>query len=110
MVQVSTLRKLTILARIAAQHAGRSHTLTAAAHAGRVTLTHVTRVLHILWLEVIGFVFLGIAVIAGYAFVREYARFQTGQIGSGRAILAAAIALMFAWFGVSSFWRARGRS
>jgi hypothetical protein len=110
MMQVSTVRKFMILARLARQHAGRSQTVNAAVRAGRVTMAHFTRVLHILWLEVIGFVFLGIAVIGGYAFFREYSKFQAGQIGIGRALLAAGISVMFGWFGLSSFWRARGRS
>ena len=110
MTPLSTVRKLTILARVASQYAGRSHLATAAMQAGRVTLVHVTRVMHILWLEVMGFVFLGIAAIAGYACFHEYTQFQAGAVGSGRAILAAAVALMFAWFGVSSFWRARRKS
>jgi hypothetical protein len=107
MVQVSTARKLFILARVAAQHAGRSRTAGAAWRAARVTATHFTRVAHVLWLEVTGFVFLGIAAIAGFAFFREYAKYGSGQAETGRIVAAACVTLLFAWFGVSSFWRAR---
>lgn len=106
MVNVSTARKLSILARVAAQQAGRTRTLGALLSAGRAAVGHVGRVLHQLWLEVIGFVFLAIAAIGGFAFVREYPRYQAGQIGSGRLLVAVGFTLLFAWFGGSSFWRA----
>ena len=70
--------------------------------AGSVTLRSVTRVLHILWLEVTGLLFLVLAVIGGGAAVREYHRGASGKMA-----LAAAFALLFADFGVSSFWRSR---
>jgi len=110
MVNVSTARKLSILARVAAQQAGRSRGLGALLRAGRATATHVLRVLHQLWLEVIGFVFLAIASIGGFALVREYPRYQAGEIGVGRVLAAAGFSLVFAWFGLTSFWRARKRA
>jgi hypothetical protein len=110
-MSVSTARKLGIAAkvasRIAAQHAGQSRLLTGAWRGLRVAATSVTRVLGILWLEVTGFVFLSLAAIGGFAFAREYARYQAGKVGSGRLILAVCFTLTFAWFGVTSFWRAR---
>jgi hypothetical protein len=109
MANVSTARKLSILGRIALQHAGQTRTFGALMQAGRVTLSHVGRVLHVLWLEVTGFVFLGIATIVGFAFYHEYSQYAAGKIGPGRAWLAAGVSLMFAWFGLSSFWRARGK-
>src|SRR5256885_8306508 len=51
------------MARVAARHAGHTRTVSALISAGRVTATHVGRVLHQLWLEVTGFVFFVIAVI-----------------------------------------------
>ena len=109
MAQLSTARKLSILARVAANSAGRSRTLSAAMNGMRITGNHVGRVMHLLWLEVTGFVFLAIAGIAGIAIVRDYHRYQAGQVGAGRVVAAAVIAVMFAWFGVSSFWRVRKR-
>jgi hypothetical protein len=61
MVNVSTVRKLSIAARIAAQHAGRTRTVGAVLKGARATATHFGRVLHQLWLEVTGFVFLALA-------------------------------------------------
>jgi hypothetical protein len=107
MAQLSTARKLGILARVAANSAGRNRTLGAAMNAARITGSHVGRVMHLLWLEVTGFVFLAIGTIAGIAIFREYHRYQAGQVGVNRVVLAVVIAVMFGWFGVSSFWRVR---
>jgi len=107
MVQVSTARKLSILGRIVAQRAQRVRAVGALINAAKVTGLHVQRVLHVLWLEITGFVFLGIAAISAAAGWREYARFHAGQMGIGRTFLAAGVTLMFGWFGVSSFWRVR---
>ena len=79
MVNVSTVRKLSIAARIAAQHAGRTRTVGAVLKGARTTAVHFGRVLRQLWLEVTGFVFLALAFIGAGAFFREYAHYQAGQ-------------------------------
>jgi hypothetical protein len=107
MVQLSTGRKLGILARIAMNSAGRNRTLGAAMNGAKITGKHVGRVANVLWLEVTGFVFFAIGVISGLATFREYHRYQAGEIGVNRVVLAAVIAVMFAWFGASSFWRVK---
>ena len=104
---VSTVRKIGILTRVAAQQAGRSRTLSALWRAGMVTARSAGKVLHQLWLEVTGFVFLVIAAIGGIALVREVHRYQSGEAVLGRIILAIIFTLLFAWFGLSSFWSAR---
>ncbi len=76
-------------------------------NAAKVTGNHLRRVIGVLWLEVMGFIFLGVATIAAFAAIREYHRYQLGQVGINRALLALAITLMFGWFGVSSFWRVK---
>ena len=83
---------------------------TAAWKGLRVSATAVGRVLGILWLEVTGFVFLALSFIGAIALSREYARYEAGTAGVGKVILAVCFTLLFAWFGVSSFWRARRRS
>lgn len=110
MPSVSTARKLSILARVAAQQAGRSRTFGALLKAGRTTTVHLGKVLHQLWLEVTGFVFFFIAAIGGIRFFREYAKYQAGQTSSGRLLLTVGFTLCFAWFGISSFWRVRKKS
>jgi hypothetical protein len=105
MAKVSTVRKLGILARIAAQHAGRTRTVGAVLKGARTTALHFGRVLHQLWLEVTGFVFLALAFIGAGAFFREYARYQAGQTTTGRVVVAIVFTLTFTWFGATSFWR-----
>lgn len=64
--------------------------------------------LHQLWLEVTGFTFLVLSGVGALAGLREYAKYQDGRaLGPGRLILAACFTISFAWFGLSSFWRAR---
>jgi hypothetical protein len=98
-------RKLTMLARVAAQHAGHTRTFSAVIKGAQVTAAHVGRVLHQLWLEVTGFVFFVIAVIGFSALVREYHRYQAGQDNLKRVLVALCFTIVFGWFGVSSFWR-----
>ena len=105
MTTLSTGRKLSILARIAAQCALRNRTLSAVLKGVSTTAAHFGRVLHQLWLEVTGFVFLCLAFIGGAALFRECARYQAGQTTTGRVLVAIIFTLTFVWFGVTSFWR-----
>ena len=111
MIQVSTLRKLGIVARVAAQQAGRSRTGSAVLKGLLATASSFGRVLHQLWLEVTGFTFLVLAGIGGFAGFREYSKYQAGHAsGPGRLILAVCFTASFAWFGLSSFWRVKRKS
>jgi hypothetical protein len=109
MSSVSTGQKLGIVARVAgrviSQRARRARSFGAIKHAARATASHFGRVLGQLWLEVTGFVFLFLAAIGILAFIREYAKYQSGHATSGRVILALCFTALFGWFGVSSFWR-----
>ncbi|HUK25009.1 MAG TPA: hypothetical protein VLV49_10550 [Terriglobales bacterium] len=111
MASVSAARKAGVVARVASrmavQRAARSRLLNAVYKAGRTTATHFWRVLHQLWLEVTGFVFLGLAGIGVIAFTRELVKYQAGKEGVLRAVVAIVFTLLFAWFGVTSFWRVR---
>jgi hypothetical protein len=75
--------------------------------AGRTTARSFRKVLHQLWLEVTGFVFLAMAGIGGIALSREYGKYLAGRVGPGRAVIAACFCLTFGYFGLSSFWRVR---
>jgi len=111
MIQLSTLRKLGIVARVAAQRAGRSRTGSAVLKGLRTTANSFGRVLHHLWLEVTGFTFLALAGIGAFAGFREYGKYQAGHAGGpGRLILAIGFTASFAWFGLSSFLRVRRKS
>jgi len=113
-MSVSTARKMGIAARVAGRlavrHAGQNRWMAAVWRGLRVTTASFGRVLGILWLEVTGFVFLSLAGIGALAFTREYAKFEAGKTGPGRMILAVCFTLTFAWFGVTSFWRARRKN
>jgi hypothetical protein len=110
MGKVSAARKLGIAARVAGRQVQKTRTFTAALRAGKAMAAHWGRVLGQLWLEVTGFVFLALASIGALAFVREYEKYRMGHSSASRIALAICFALLFGWFGVSSFWRVRRRS
>jgi hypothetical protein len=105
--RLSTTQKFGLVARVAALQVKRSRTLRALSGALATTARAVGRVLHQLWLEVTGLIFLVMATSGGVALAREYSRYQAGKIGFGRVGLAICFTATFAWFGVSSFWRVR---
>ena len=109
MANVSTVRKLGIAARIAGQQVKRTRTYGALLSGARTALSHFASVLHQLWLEITGFVFLVFAAVGVAAVFREYNAYHAGKATSGRVAAAVAFSLMFAWFGTSSFWRARNK-
>jgi len=77
----------------------------------RETGRSLGRVLHQLWLEVTGFVFLAMAAVGAMAGVREYGKYQSGHAnGPGRLLLAICFTLSFAWFGLTSFWRVKRKA
>ncbi|HSY90195.1 MAG TPA: hypothetical protein VK812_02425 [Candidatus Binatus sp.] len=114
MSNVSTLRKLGVVARVAGrqtgQAIGRSRTLRAATGAVRSTVRSFGRAANQLWLEVTGTVFLAMAAFGGAALVREYVKYTAGQTTASRVAIAAGFTLAFAWFGLTSFWKARRKS
>ena len=107
MAGISTARKLGLFGRVAARQAGQSRWLRAGWSAAKITFKRFGRVLHLLWLEITGVFFLFFAFAGGVACWREYQVWQAGKIGPGRMALAGCFALLFLWFGASSFWRAR---
>jgi hypothetical protein len=109
MTNVSTGRKLGIAARIAGQQVRRSRTYGALSNAARAMLGHFGAVLHQLWLEITGFVFLAFALIGWSALAREYSAYHSGKGAPSHVAAAAAFTLLFSWFGISSFRRARNR-
>jgi hypothetical protein len=99
-----------LVARIAGQQAGRSRTFNAIKSATLATARSFGHVLHQLWLEVTGVLFLVMALSLAGAAVKEYGKYHAGQVGPGRAAAAACFAATFAWFGLSSFWRVKRKS
>jgi hypothetical protein len=107
MANTSTAQKLGVAARIAGQQVKRSRTYRALISGARATVGHFGSVLHQLWLEVMGFVFLAFAGVGGMALFREYSAYHPGKGTNAKIAAAAGFSLVFAWFGVTSFWRAR---
>ena len=107
MATITLTRKLGIFARVAAQQVGRTRTAGAVRHAFRLTAQSFGRVLHQLWLEVTGFVFLAMAGIGCFALGREWTKFAAGKEGPGRLLVAACFVVTFGYFGLSSFWRVK---
>ncbi|MGA9039735.1 MAG: hypothetical protein WB421_04295 [Terriglobales bacterium] len=105
MFNLSNARKIGTLASAAAKQAGRTRTGNALLSGIRATASHFGRVLHQLWLEVTGFVFLCLAVFGASAIVHEYVKYHAGQTSSSHVWIAIGFTLMFGWFAVSSFWR-----
>ncbi len=105
MTNVSTVRKISILARVAAQQAGRNRSVSAVMKAGKTITGHFGRVLRQLWLEVTGFVFLILGLIGASALVHEFVKYRAGQTTLSRVLTAVCFTLLFGWFGISSFWR-----
>lgn len=105
--KVSTTEKLGVAARVATRQVKRSRTVRAVTGAVTTTARACGRVLHQLWLEVTGLVFLVMAASGGVALAHEYAKYEAGKAGFGRVVVAICFTVTFAWFGVSSFWRVR---
>jgi hypothetical protein len=105
--KVSTARKLGVAARVATQQAQRNRTLRAAGKAASTTVRALGRVVHELWLQVTGVVFLimGLSFAAGA--VKEYGKYRAGQTGPGWVAFEICLTAMFLWFGLSSFWKVR---
>ncbi len=114
MTQISTAKKARLVARVAAReaqrHAQRSRWLRGLYAGGRAFLASVLRAAHVLWLQVTGLLFAAFAITGIVASWREYRAWEAGKTGPGRAALALSFGLIFAWFAVSSFWRARRKS
>ena len=99
-----------MVARVAGQQARRSRTLNAVMSGVRTTVRSFSRALHQLWLEVTGTMFLVIAAFGAVALVREYTKYESGHATAARVAIATCFTLVFAWFGLSSFWRTRRKS
>lgn len=109
MANISTGRKLGIAARIAGQQVKRTRTYSAVLSGARATMSHFARIARQLWLEVTGFVFVAFAAVGLVEGMKEYAAYHAGKAAASRVAAAAGFTLMFAWFGVSSFSKARRR-
>jgi hypothetical protein len=95
--------------RVAGRKTGQNRWVKAIYNAGSVTSRNIGRVLHVLWLEVTGLLFLMLALVGGGAAVREHHLRAIGSGSTAKMMLAAFFSATFAYFGVNSFWRSRRR-
>ncbi len=85
----------------------RSRTVRAATGAVAATGRAFSKVVHQLWLEVTGLVFLAMAGAGGIESAKEYAKYHAGRGGLRGMVVAICFTVTFAWFGVSSFWKVK---
>lgn len=104
---ISTTRTLGMAARVLGKHVGRTRTFRALKQASRAMAVHFGGVLHQLWLEITGFVFLALSAVGVFALIHEWSKYQASRTNPDRVVLAICFTLMFGWFGLSSFWRVR---
>src|SRR5450755_4245893 len=93
--------------RVAGRKTGENRWARAFYRGGSSFIGSVGHVAHSLWLEVTGFLFVVLAVIGAGATVREYHRYVLGTATRNRVAIAAIFTLLFLYFGIESFWRAR---
>lgn len=70
-------------------------------------LPGIIRPLRVLWNQIIGFVFICLAIWAIPSTIRAVREFQGDSESVFRIILAGLFAIIMIWFGVGSFLRAR---
>ena len=93
--------------RVAGRQAGKNRWARAFYRGGSSFVESVGGAAHALWLEVTGFLFLVLAVIGASATLREYHQYVAGAVSRNRVALAALFTLLFLYFGIESFVRAR---
>ena len=108
--KLSTWRKAGVAARVAGQQVQGSRTFNAVMVGARTTLRSFARAMHQLWLEVTGVIFLMMALSFAGASFKEYGKYHAGQTGRGTLGLVIFLTIVFAWFGLSSFWKVRRKS
>jgi hypothetical protein len=95
--------------RILVQGANRNRFLRAGMAACRTTLQAVGRVMHILFLQIVGIFFCIFALSFAVHIPRTYHEEVAGHHGQEKTILLTSLCILFGWFGASSFWRARAK-
>jgi hypothetical protein len=70
----------------------------------------VVRPLRVLWHEVIGFIFIVLAIIFGSSAIRNYRMLQAEEVSMLRLAASFFLPILMAYFGITSFLRARKAS
>lgn len=101
------LRRTLLVTRALASITGRNQYVKAGLSAAKTVGASAKRATHTLWLQVTGLFFVFFALMGAMAAVREFQRWQSGEIGPARMGLAILFASAFAYFAISSFGQAR---
>jgi hypothetical protein len=101
------LRRTLLVTRALASITGRNQYVKAGLSAAKTVGASAKRATHMLWLQVTGLFFILFALIGILAAVREFQRWQAGEIGISRIGLAILFTVIFSYFAVSSFGQAR---
>jgi hypothetical protein len=107
MGSLSSAKNIARAVQVVAGQVQRNRLLSAALSGVRATVASFTHIFHILWLEVTGFIFLILGMMGAAAGVHEYHRSGLGQANATKLWVSGIFAVLFVYFGVSSFWRAR---
>jgi len=67
----------------------------------------VMRPMRVLWHEVIGFIFIVLAVVFGSSAIRNYHLLQTEEVSLLKLAVSFFLPALMAYFGITSFLRAR---
>ena len=70
----------------------------------------VVRPLRVLWHEIIGFIFIVLAVIFGSSAIRNFRLLQSEEVSMLRLAASFFLPILMAYFGITSFLRARKAS
>jgi hypothetical protein len=97
------------LGRIAGRGASKSRIFRGIYSGVSTAWRSISRVLHLLFLQIVGLVFCLFGVAMAVRIPRAYRERLTGN-GAQEYYLLCFLSVLFMWFGLTSFWRARRRS
>jgi len=95
--------------RILIRGANQNRILRAGIAAIRTTSLAIGKVLHLLFLQIVGLFFCIFALGFAARIPRAYHEQLVSHHGRERTLLMAVLSVMFGWFAASSFWRARAK-
>jgi hypothetical protein len=97
----------TALGRLALRRAGNDRVLRAGYSAAKATLRSMNGIARTLWLQITGVFFCLFALTFAFRLPHTYASYTAGKTPAGYLLLLLALTVLFAWFGVSSFWKVK---
>lgn len=98
------------LGRVSGRTLRRSRVVNAGIAGATTTLKSTGRAVNSLWLQVTGFFFVVFSLVFAGTAWREYQRALGGSAPVWKLWLAAGVAVLFLYFGVTAFWRSRRRN